>query len=68
MKDYRVPTINEFVDGFEFEIYSEGYSEDSVEDFHGWYKYTYGQNNWRDIEEIEVKLHAGNVRVKNKIL
>ena len=61
-KYYRVPTLDEFVDGFSFEVYSEGYSEESVEDFVGWYLYTMGENNWRDLDEIEDELKAGNIR------
>lgn len=58
----RVPDISEFVEGFEFEVYSEGYFEDGIEDICGWYKYTMGGNNWRDIEEIEQELKSGNIR------
>jgi len=63
---YRIPSIDEFVDGFEFEVLSEGYFEDSVEDFWGWYKYKFGGNNWRDIEDIERELELGNIQVYNK--
>ena len=45
-ENYRIPTIDEFVDGFEFEVYSEGYWEDSVEDLCGWYEYKFGYNNY----------------------
>lgn len=62
-KYYRIPTIEEFVDGFEFEIYSEGFSENCVEDFCGWYKYKFGYNNWRDLEEILTELKLGNIQV-----
>lgn len=41
--NYRTPTINEFVDGFEFEVYSEGYFEDSIEDFCGMYIYKFNK-------------------------
>ena len=61
-KNYRIPTIDEFVDGFTYEVYSEGYFEDSVEDFCGWYTYTVGKNNWRDIEDIERELRLGNIQ------
>jgi len=37
--EYRIPKIEEFVDGFTYEIYSEGYFEDSIEDYCGWYEY-----------------------------
>jgi hypothetical protein len=59
---YRIPSIEEFVNGFVFEVYSEGWFEDSIEDFCGWYTYTFGTTNWRDIEEIEQELENGNVR------
>lgn len=62
-KGYRIPTINEFVEGFEFEVYSEGYWDDSIEDFFGWYEYKFGYDNWRDIEEIERELELGNIQV-----
>jgi hypothetical protein len=62
-ENYRIPTIDEFVDGFEFEVWSDGYFIDSVEDFCGWYPYTFGLDNWRDIEDIEEELEAGNVQV-----
>lgn len=63
---YRIPSINEFVDGFEFEIYSEGSFEDSIEDFAGWYEYKFGFDNWRDIEEIQHELDLGNILTKIK--
>ena len=61
-ENYRIPTIDEFVDGFEFEVYSEGYILDSIEDLHGWYKYKFGYNNWRDLDEIQIELDLGNIR------
>lgn len=61
--EYRVPAIEEFINGFSFEVYSEGYFEDSIEDFCGWYSYTMGENNWRDNEEIKHELDAGHIRV-----
>lgn len=61
---YRIPKITEFKDRFEFEVYSEGYFDGSLEDLCGWYKYTYGINNWRDDEELLNELSAGNIRVK----
>ena len=61
-ENYRVPTIDEFVDGFEFEVYSEGYWEDSVEDYCGWYEYKFGYNNWRDLGEIQRELDLGNIQ------
>jgi hypothetical protein len=62
--EYRIPILTEFIDGFEFEVYSEGYFEDSIEDFHGWYKYKFGHDNWREIEDIKRELKEGNIRVK----
>jgi hypothetical protein len=61
---YRMPTIDEFIDGFEFEVYSEGYFEDSIEDVCGWYKYKFGHKNWRDIEDIKRELELGNIQVR----
>ena len=61
---YRGPTLNEFIDSFSFEVYSEGYFEDCLEDFSGWYSYTMGKNNWRDLDEIVHELNKGNIRVK----
>jgi len=55
--------LYEFIDGFEFEVYSEGYWEDSIEDFCGWYEYKFGYNNWRDIDEIERELKLENIQV-----
>lgn len=66
VQSYRIPSISEFIDGFEYEIYSEGYFEDSVEDFGGWYKYTIGKDCWRDLEDIENELLKNNIRVKIK--
>jgi len=59
---YRIPTIEEFVDGFTYEVLSEGYWEDSVEDFWGWYTYTIGKNCWRDEYDYERELKNGNIR------
>ena len=61
---YRIPTIDEFVQGFEFEVYSEGYSNEDIEDFCGWYCYKVGYNNWRDMGDIERELKLGNIRVE----
>ncbi len=64
MIKYRKPALKEFVNGFEYEVYSEGYSDDSIEDFGGWYTYTVGLNCWRDLEDIELELSNGNIRVE----
>jgi len=61
---YRIPKIEEFIDGFKYEVYSEGYFEDSIEDFCGWYEYEFNQGMcWRDIEDIERELKNGNIQV-----
>lgn len=62
---YRTPDLSEFADRFVFEVYSEGYWEDSIEDYCGWYQYTLGGNNWRDSDEIAAELGKGNIRVEN---
>ena len=63
--NYRIPTIDEFVDGFEFEVYSEGLYEDSIEDFWGWYEYKFNKGDcWRDIDDIINELNNGNIRCK----
>lgn len=61
---YRVPIIEEFVDGFRFQVYSEGCDDLGVEDFMGWYEYVMGGNNWRSMEDIKCELELGNIRVK----
>ena len=30
----------------------------------GWYKYTVGENNWRDIDELKEELSKGKIRVR----
>lgn len=62
--EYRIPKIEEFIDGFSFLIYSEGYCDDSIEDFWGWYSYTMGDDNWRDIDEIQSELEHGHILTK----
>ena len=64
MKKYRIPKIEEFIVGFEFEIYSEGYSDLDIEDSAGWYKYIYGKTNWRALEDLNNELADGNIRVE----
>lgn len=60
---YYTPSIEEFHVGFEYEIYSEGLFEDSIEDFCGWYSYKFQQGNcFRDFEDI--KLNLQQIRVK----
>lgn len=58
---YRRPTIEEFVDGFGFEVYSDGF-EDTIEDFCGWYEYKMGGNNWRSLSDIQYELKEDNIR------
>lgn len=64
MGEYKIPKIEEFIDGFIFEIYSEGYWEEDIEDFCGWYEYTMGKDNWREIEDLKDELKKGNIRAK----
>lgn len=64
LKLYRIPAIEEFVDGFTYEIYSEGWWEDSIEDFCGWYEYTVGKDCWRHIDQIKQELLEGNIAVR----
>jgi len=59
---YRKPTIDEFVNGFEYEVYSDG-TWDSIEDVKGWYQYTVGLTCWRQRDVIESELKMGNIRV-----
>jgi len=63
-QQYRIPKIEEFVEGFVYEVYSEGFFEDSIEDFSGWYEYTIGGDCWRDKEDIEKMLINGKIRCK----
>jgi hypothetical protein len=60
--DYRAPDISEFVSGFKYEVWSEGYYEDSVEDFCGWYEYEVGKD-WRDMGDYAYELKQENIRV-----
>jgi len=64
---YRIPKLEEFVKGFEYEVYSEGYFEDSIEDFCGWYKYKFQQGEcFRDIDDIEIELNNGSIQCRTK--
>jgi hypothetical protein len=58
----RIPAIDEFVNDFRFEVYSEGFSEESVEDFCGWYPYQMGRSNWRDLEELQILIDKEEIR------
>lgn len=63
--EYRIPNITEFIEGFEYEVYSEGTYEDSIEDFCGWYEYKFMQGScFRDISDVERELKEGNIRVR----
>lgn len=63
--EYRIPTLDEFEFGFEYQVYSEGIYEDSIEDFCGWYEYKFMIGDcFRDLEDIESELKNGNIRVK----
>jgi len=60
---YRIPTLSEFVEGFEYEVYSDGLFEDSIEDFFGWYRYKFQQGScFRDLDDIQLALLNGNIR------
>ena len=64
---YRIPSIDEFIPGFEYEVYSDGYNDDSIEDFCGWYTYQFDYNwCWRTLEDIERELLINNIRVKQQ--
>lgn len=62
-KGYRIPLINELIDGLAYEVYSPGYYDTDIEDIAGWYPYTI-DSDWRDIEDIRKELSEGNIRVK----
>ena len=68
MNKYYTPEIEEFHTGFEFEIWSDGYFEDDVEDIAGWYEYTFNVRCWRSLSDIEELLNDSvtkmSVRVK----
>lgn len=63
-KGYKVPKLKQFVKGFEYEVYSEGYFEDGIEDLCGWYKYIFEVNDWRDLDDIKQDLKLNNIQVK----
>lgn len=67
-KKYYTPKLEEFIKGFEYEVYSEGYYDGSIEDFCGWYPYIFGVNNWRDLSDIKRILETNpefiRVRIK----
>ncbi len=64
-KGYRIPRIDEFILGFEYDVYSDGASIESIEDFSGWYSYRFNKGLcFRDIDDINTELERGNIRVK----
>ncbi len=64
--EYRIPDIYEFVEGFEFEVYSEGNDDECVEDFCGWYPYKMGYSNWRDLDELKELILRKEIRTITK--
>jgi len=62
-KDYRIPIIEEFIKGFYYEVYSDGYFDDIIGDFCDWYGYEFLQGyDWRDIDDIKECLDNGYIR------
>lgn len=65
--EYRIPTLDEFVKGFEYEVDSDGLSDDSFEDFCGYYRYKFQEGAcFRDLDDIERELNQGSIRAKIK--
>lgn len=61
--NYRIPDIKEFIKGFEYEVYSEGFYDDCIEDFEGWYRYKFKEGIcWRTKEDIKRELKNGYIR------
>ena len=58
----RVPGLHELVNGFSYEVWSEGYGEDYIEDDLNWYRYTVGEDSWRSFKSLKRKLEEGNIR------
>jgi len=65
---FRVPHIEEFVEGFTYEVYSktdlEYYSINSDEDLIGWHEYTIGRDCFRKLDEFNEELGRGFIRVR----
>ncbi len=62
--DYRIPTIDEFVEGFRYEVYAEGHWEDGIEGHCGWYTYKFKKEwCWRELDDIKLELINENIRV-----
>lgn len=63
----RIPDINEFVDGFEYAVWSDGHNEESVEDHVGWYRYNFRKGScWRGIDDIKIALERDEIRAKGR--
>lgn len=63
-ENYIIPTsLDQLPTGTKFEVWSEGYYDDSIEDFCGWYVYTIGENNFRDDEQLKTEMKHGNIRI-----
>lgn len=68
MNKYRTPRLEEFVKGFVYEKYSEGYDFTSIEDFCGWCKYIFEVKDTGiciDLYDIKLELSKGNIRVND---
>jgi hypothetical protein len=62
IKGYRTPTIDEFIEGFKFELYS--FYDDETDEIGGWYEYIFGNETWLDLQRITYELKIGNIRTK----
>lgn len=64
-KGYRIPTIDEFVKGFVYELIIDGYYTDSLEDFYGFECYEITEPpTLHFLDEIKRELKLGNIQVK----
>ena len=62
--DYRIPIIEEFVEGFRYEVFSEGKMIADIEDRCGWYTYQFKEGYcWRVLDDIKLDLINENIRV-----
>lgn len=60
---YYTPDIEDIRVGYEYEAYSEGVDEISVEDIAGWYKYKWDQGNcWRDTVDMSIGIAKKIIR------
>ena len=65
---YRIPTLNEFKDGFEFEILlglELNISNTGSHGYYSWVKVKVTEHSFTNQEFIEKLLDTNNVRVKN---